>query len=42
MDDAAMLVALLVATLRAAAPLILAGLGELITERAGVLNLGLP
>ena len=35
-----MLVALLVATLRAAAPLILAASGELITERAGVLNLG--
>ena len=40
MDDGVMLVALLVATLRAAAPLILAGLGELVCERAGVLNLG--
>ncbi len=38
--DEVMIVALLVATLRAAAPLILAGLGELICERAGVLNLG--
>jgi general nucleoside transport system permease protein len=35
-----MILALLVATLRAAAPLILAGLGELVCERAGVLNLG--
>jgi simple sugar transport system permease protein len=40
MPDAVMLLALLVATLRAAAPLILAGLGELVAERAGVLNLG--
>lgn len=38
--DEVMVVALLVATLRAAAPLILAGLGELVCERAGVLNLG--
>ncbi len=38
--DEVMIVALLVATLRAAAPLILAGLGELVCERAGVLNLG--
>jgi simple sugar transport system permease protein len=34
-------VAILVATLRAATPLIIAGLGELVTERSGVLNLGL-
>ena len=40
MPDGIVLVALLVATLRAAAPLILAGLGELVCERAGVLNLG--
>ena len=32
--------ALLVATLRAATPLLLAGFGELVVERAGVLNLG--
>ena len=36
----AMWLALLVATLRAATPLILAGIGELITEKSGVLNLG--
>ena len=30
----------MVATLRAATPLLLAGFGELVTERAGVLNLG--
>ncbi len=41
MDDPAILLAVLVATLRAATPLILAGLGELVTERSGVLNLGL-
>ena len=29
-----------VSTLRAAAPLLLAGTGELVTERSGVLNLG--
>ncbi len=39
MREAAAL-ALIVATLRAAAPLTLAGLGELLAERAGVLNLG--
>lgn len=36
-----LLVPILIATLRAATPLLLAALGELITERAGVLNLGL-
>jgi simple sugar transport system permease protein len=40
MPDAAMWLALFVATLRAAAPLILAGLGELVAEKSGVLNLG--
>lgn len=39
-DPRAALLALLVATLRAATPLLLAGFGELVTERAGVLNLG--
>jgi len=33
-------VAIIVATMRAATPLVLAGFGELITERSGVLNLG--
>ena len=40
MPDGFALVALLVATLRAATPLLLAGFGELVAERAGVLNLG--
>jgi simple sugar transport system permease protein len=40
MPDGVMLLALLVATLRAAAPLVLAGTGELVAERSGVLNLG--
>jgi len=40
MHDGFALVALLVATLRAATPLLLAGFGELIAERSGVLNLG--
>ena len=41
MHDGGILLAILVATLRAATPLILAGLGELVTERSGVLNLGI-
>lgn len=41
MLDAGILLAILVATLRAATPLVLAGLGELVTERSGVLNLGI-
>ena len=40
MPDGFALVALLVATLRAATPLLLAGFGELVAERSGVLNLG--
>jgi general nucleoside transport system permease protein len=40
MHDLVLIVAILVATLRAATPLILAGLGELVTEKSGVLNLG--
>ncbi|TCZ64491.1 ABC transporter permease [Roseicella aquatilis] len=40
MLDGFALLALLVATLRAATPLLLAGFGELVAERAGVLNLG--
>jgi len=40
MHELEIVVAVLVATLRAATPLMLAGFGELITERAGVLNLG--
>src|SRR5690349_11725144 len=40
MVDAFALVALVVATLRAATPLLLAGFGELVAERSGVLNLG--
>jgi ABC-type uncharacterized transport system permease subunit len=40
MADMQLLVAILVATLRAATPLMLAGFGELVTERSGVLNLG--
>ena len=39
-DATALLVGVVVATLRAATPLLLAGFGELVTERAGVLNLG--
>lgn len=41
-DDAtlALVVGVLVATLRSATPLILAGIGELVAERSGVLNLG--
>jgi simple sugar transport system permease protein len=41
MPDGGILLAMLVATLRAATPLVLAGLGELVTERGGVLNLGI-
>lgn len=41
MHDFGIVLAILVATLRAATPLILAGLGELVTERSGVLNLGI-
>jgi simple sugar transport system permease protein len=40
MDEGFAVIALLVATLRAATPLLLAGFGELIAERSGVLNLG--
>ena len=39
-EIAVVVLAILVATLRAATPLIIAGMGELITERSGVLNLG--
>ena len=41
MLDGGIILAILVATLRAATPLVLAGLGELVTERSGVLNLGI-
>ncbi len=41
MPDPGIILAILVATLRAATPLVLAGLGELVTERSGVLNLGI-
>ena len=40
MHEALVVLAVLVATLRAATPLIIAGLGELVAERSGVLNLG--
>jgi ABC-type uncharacterized transport system permease subunit len=40
MHELEIFAAVLVATLRAATPLLLAGFGELITERSGVLNLG--
>ena len=40
MLDGPLVVGVLVATARAATPLVLAGFGELVTERAGVLNLG--
>ncbi len=40
MHELEIAVAILVATLRAATPLVLAGFGELIAERSGVLNLG--
>jgi general nucleoside transport system permease protein len=38
--ESVLLLSIVVATLRAATPLLLAGLGELVTERSGVLNLG--
>jgi simple sugar transport system permease protein len=41
MPELGVVLAILVATLRAATPLILAGLGELVTEKSGVLNLGI-
>ncbi len=40
MLDATLAVSVLVATARAATPLVLAGFGELVAERSGVLNLG--
>lgn len=40
MTDGAEFVVILAATLRAGTPLILAALGELVTEKSGVLNLG--
>lgn len=40
MAESVLLLSIVVATLRAATPLLLAGLGELVTERSGVLNLG--
>jgi len=41
MTEADTLIAILVATFRAGTPLVFAALGELITEKSGVLNLGL-
>ena len=35
------IISILAATVRIATPLVLAALGELITERAGILNLGI-
>ena len=40
MSELELAAAVLVATLRAATPLVFAGLGELVTEKSGVLNLG--
>jgi simple sugar transport system permease protein len=40
MHNSIIIVSMLVATLRAATPLMLAGFGELVAERSGVLNLG--
>lgn len=40
MADGVLILSVLVATLRSATPLLLAGLGELVAERSGVLNLG--
>ncbi len=39
--DQALIIGLLAATLRIATPILLAGLGEVFAERAGVLNLGI-
>ena len=41
MVDQAMLIAILAATVTAGTPLLYAALGEIIAERAGVLNLGI-
>ena len=40
MADLVLILSILVATMRAATPLLFAGLGELVAERSGVLNLG--
>ncbi|MDE2333798.1 MAG: ABC transporter permease [Rhodospirillales bacterium] len=40
MAEGVLILSIVVATLRAATPLLLAGLGELVAERSGVLNLG--
>ncbi len=41
MPDADIVIAILVATIRAGTPLVFAALGELVTEKSGVLNLGI-
>lgn len=38
--DSALLIAILAASITAGTPILFAALGELITERAGILNLG--